>query len=76
MTLRNPSSTSLSFRLSSSFLICAVGIVLRELRELRADWAASRVSSRAGEQVSVLLWLKVLFRVIRRTYRSPASWIS
>jgi hypothetical protein len=52
MTLLNPSSTSLSFRLSSSFLICAAGSVLMELRELLADWAASRVSSRAAVYVS------------------------
>ncbi|EHL01541.1 hypothetical protein M7I_2424 [Glarea lozoyensis 74030] len=37
MTFLNPSKTSLSFRLSSSFLICAAGRVLVELRELRAD---------------------------------------
>jgi hypothetical protein len=52
MTLLSPSSISRSFRLSSSFFICAAGIVFVELRELRADWAASRVSSRAAGQIS------------------------
>jgi hypothetical protein len=49
MTFRNPSRTSLSLRLSSSFFICTGGRLLAELRELRADCAASRVSSRATE---------------------------
>lgn len=47
MTFLNPSSTSLSFRLSRSFFICAAGGVFVELRELLAVWAASRVRSRA-----------------------------
>lgn len=53
MTLRRPSKISLSFLLSSSFLICDTEAVreayedgLKLLTEL-ADWAASRVSSRA-----------------------------
>jgi len=55
MTFLSPSSTSLSLRLSSSFLICAAGSVFVELRELLADCAASRVSSRAVKEVSAQL---------------------
>jgi hypothetical protein len=50
MTFLNPSSTSLSFRLSSNFLIWPAGIVFVVVRELRADCAASRVSSRATKR--------------------------
>ena len=53
MTLRKPSRTSRSCLLSSSFLTDTKGVslvVFRELgRELLADWAASRVKSRANE---------------------------
>jgi hypothetical protein len=52
MTFLNPSSTSLSFRLSSSLFICVAGNVFVELRELLAAWAASRVKSRAADHVS------------------------
>jgi len=48
MTFRRPSSTSLSWRLSSSFLIWEAGMLFCELREFLADWAASMVRSRAG----------------------------
>ena len=49
MTLRSPSSTSRSWRLSRSFLICAGGRGFEAVEERAplADWAASRVSSRA-----------------------------
>ena len=50
MTFLNPSKTSLSFLLSNNLFICVVGnVFVMELlpRELRADCAASRVSSRA-----------------------------
>lgn len=51
MTLRNPSNTSLSARLSSSFLIEAADMWAVGLRASRA---ASRVRSRAGELVSTV----------------------
>jgi len=49
MTFLNPSKTSLSFLLSNNLFICVAGnVFVMELpRELRADCAASRVSSRA-----------------------------
>lgn len=48
ITFLSPSSISRSLRLSSNFLTCAVGTgLVLVLRELRADWAASSVSSRA-----------------------------
>ena len=72
MTFLNPSKISLSLRLSSSFLICDVGrgLVLLLLRELRADWAASRVSSRAEGFVSRQTSMT---RANRFKYRSPAD---
>jgi len=48
ITFRSPSRTSRSLRLSSSFLIWAAGSVFMGPRELRAEEAASRVSSRAA----------------------------
>ena len=51
-TLRKPSSTSRSFRLSRSFLICDAGNCRApDFREAPASRAASRVRSRADDQL-------------------------
>lgn len=72
MTLRRPSKISLSFLLSSSFLICDTEAVrdayedgLKLLTEL-ADWAASRVSSRAVRKAISQLYGQVYESVFSR----------
>lgn len=73
MTRRNPSKTSRSLRLSSSFLTEALSRGLVALREFRAAEAASSVSSRAGRDMVSFGCLALGADAENKTYRSQGG---